>query len=122
VHAATDVTGFGLVGHALNVARQSGVTLELESAEIPTLPGALELALTFQAAGLKANRRQFESQVEIRSGLEPALEALLYDPQTSGGLLLLVPEANVDALLADLPHARRIGRATGRAGKSILLA
>jgi selenide, water dikinase len=121
VRAATDVTGFGLVGHALNIAQQSGVTLELESAEIPTLPGALELALTFQAAGLKANRRQYESQVEVRVVPDPALEALLYDPQTSGGLLLLVPEANVDALLADLPKARRIGVARSESNKPTLL-
>jgi selenide,water dikinase len=121
VRAATDVTGFGLVGHALNVARESGVTLEIESATIPTLPGALDLALTFQAAGLKANRRQYESSVEVGAALEPALEALLYDPQTSGGLLLLVPEANVQALLADLPNSRRIGCARPASDKPIRL-
>ncbi len=121
VRAATDVTGFGLVGHALNVARESGVTLEIECAEVPVLPGALELALTFQAAGLKANRRQYESQVDVRARPDPALEALLYDPQTSGGLLLFVPETNVEALLADLPNARRIGVARPEGSKPILL-
>jgi selenide, water dikinase len=121
VRAATDVTGFGLVGHALNVARQSGVSLEIEGAFVPTLPGALDLALTFQAAGLKANRKQFESQVDVRVGLEPALEALLYDPQTSGGLLLFVPEANASAVLADLPNSRRIGVARPESNKPILL-
>src|SRR5262245_59732440 len=121
VRAATDVTGFGLVGHALNVARESDLTFEIEGAQVPVLPGALDLALTFQAAGLKANRRQFESQVETRVPLEPAREALVYDPQTSGGLLLLVPQASAEALLADLPHARRIGRATQRTGAPILL-
>jgi selenide, water dikinase len=121
VRAATDVTGFGLVGHALNVARQSGLSLEIEGAKIPVLPGALGLALTFQAAGLRANRKQFESQVDVRVGLESALEALLYDPQTSGGLLLFVPEANASAVLADLPKARRIGVARPESNKPILL-
>jgi selenide,water dikinase len=121
VRAATDVTGFGLVGHALNVARESGLTLEIEGASVPTLPGALELALAFQAAGLKANRRQFEPQVDVRVSVEPALEALLYDPQTSGGLLLLVPEVHLEALLADLPNSRRIGCARPGSSKPILL-
>jgi selenide,water dikinase len=121
VRAATDVTGFGLVGHALNIARESGVTLEIESAMIPTLPGALDLALTFQAAGLKANRKQFQPLVDVRVPPEPALEALLYDPQTSGGLLLFVPAANVAALLADLPKSRRIGSARPASDKPIRL-
>jgi selenide,water dikinase len=121
VKAATDVTGFGLVGHALNIARQSGVTLEIECAEIPTLPGALDLALTFQAAGLKANRRQFQPHVDVPVSPEPALEALLYDPQTSGGLLLLVPEGAANALLADLPKSRRIGCARRASDKPIRL-
>ena len=121
VRAATDVTGFGLVGHGWNVARESGVSLEIESASIPTLPGALDLALTFQAAGLKANRRQYESHVDVRGTLDPAREALIWDPQTSGGLLLFVPEANARALLEDLPNARRIGVARHASSKPILL-
>jgi selenide, water dikinase len=121
VRAGTDVTGFGLVGHALNVARESGLTFEVETAAIPLLPGALDLASTFQAAGLKANRRQFEPSVEVRAALEPAREALLYDPQTSGGLLLLVPEANAEALLAELPRSRRIGFARPEGTKPIVL-
>jgi selenide,water dikinase len=121
VRAATDVTGFGLVGHALNVARQSGITLEIEGGSVPMLPGALELALTFQAGGLKANRREFAPHVDARVPVEPALEALLYDPQTSGGLLILVPEASAEALLADLPNSRRIGCARPGSSKPILL-
>jgi selenide,water dikinase len=121
VRAATDVTGFGLVGHALNVARESGLTLELEGAEVPLLPGALELALAFQAGGLKANRREFEPQVDYRAPPDDARRALLYDPQTSGGLLLFVPPAAVGALLADLAQARVIGRATEAGPKAILL-
>ena len=60
--------------------------------------------------GLKANRRQFEPSVEWRQRPAPALEALLFDPQTSGGLFLLVPEAEAEALEASLPGARIVGQ------------
>jgi selenide,water dikinase len=109
VRAATDVTGFGLVGHALAVARESRVTLELHAAELPLLPHAQELAPGFQAGGLKANRQEFEPQLVYRGALDAALQALLFDPQTSGGLLLLVPESHAWGLLAELPEARVIG-------------
>jgi selenide,water dikinase len=111
VTGATDVTGFGLLGHAEPLARESGLTLEIHAREIPHLPGALELALAHQAGGLKANRLAFELLVEHRGNLDEARRALLYDPQTSGGLLLLVSEAETPALLAALAGARAIGRA-----------
>jgi len=111
VCAATDITGFGLAGHTANVARESGVTIEIRLADLPLLPGARELSARFQPAGLKANRRQFEPLVEDSAVADEELRALAYDPQTSGGLLLLVPEAAADALLADLSLARAIGRA-----------
>jgi selenide,water dikinase len=111
VRAATDVTGFGLAGHALNVARESRLTLEIRPADLPLLEGARGLALGFQAGGLKANRRQFEPQVEWRAAVDEVLQVLLYDPQTSGGLLLLVPPENLAGLLAERPEARAIGRA-----------
>jgi selenide,water dikinase len=109
--AATDITGFGLAGHAAAVARESRLTLELRIADLPLLPGALELAQHFQPGGLKANRRHFEPQVAYQSDAEEARKVLLFDPQTSGGLLLLVPAIEVDALLEALPQARVIGRA-----------
>jgi len=111
VCAATDITGFGLAGHTANVARESGVTIEIRLADLPLLPGARELSARYQPAGLKANRRQFEPLVEDSAVADEELRALAYDPQTSGGLLLLVPEAAADALLADLSLARAIGRA-----------
>ncbi len=111
VRAATDVTGFGLAGHAAAVARESGVTLAFRAADLPVLPGALALAPSYQPGGLKANRRQFEPKVEYRTAVDEALKALLFDPQTSGGLLLLVAEAGLAALLRDLPQAWAIGRA-----------
>jgi selenide,water dikinase len=111
VRAATDITGFGLAGHAANIARESHLTLELRLADLPLLPGARELSARYQAAGLKANRRQFEPLVADTAAPDEALRLLAYDPQTSGGLLLLVPAAAADALLADLTLARAIGRA-----------
>ena len=110
VKTATDVTGFGLVGHALALARQSRVTIVIEGAALPLLPRAKDLALEFQAGGLKANRRQFEPLLAYAQERDEALKALLFDPQTSGGLLLLVPEESTAALLAELPSARAVGR------------
>ena len=88
------------------------------AADLPLLPEALDLALRFQPGGLQANRRQFEPQVEYRGDPGPALRALLFDPQTSGGLLLLVPPEVRSALLAELPEARgdRPGAAAGPGG------
>jgi selenide, water dikinase len=113
VRCATDVTGFGLAGHAAAVARASSVTVEIDAAALPVLPAALDLAVDFQAGGLKANRRQFQPGIDFREDPGEAVRALLFDPQTSGGLLLFVSStAAVEALLASLPGARAIGRVT----------
>jgi selenide,water dikinase len=112
VTAATDVTGFGLLGHAAALARHSRLTLEIEARLLPLLPGVLELALRFQAGGLHANRRAFEAHTAYAGSPGEPLRALLFDPQTSGGLLLLVPPEELDGLLAELPGARAIGRST----------
>jgi selenide,water dikinase len=122
VKAATDVTGFGLVGHALNIARESRLTLEIRPGEVPVLPGALEMAPRFQPGGLGQNRREFEKSVLDEAAADELRRVLLYDPQTSGGLLLLVPEASVAALLGDLSQARVIGRALERGSHPVRLA
>lgn len=112
VRAATDVTGFGLMGHASAIARQSGLTLAFRASDLPLLPGALDLAPSFQPKGLRANRERYEPLVAPREGLErDAVAPLVYDPQTSGGLLLLVPPEALASLLADLPQARHVGNA-----------
>ena len=121
-HAATDITGFGLLGHALNVARESRVTLEIRAAALPVLAGALDHAERYQAGGLRANRRQFEPQVEWRLRPAPPREALLFDPQTSGGLFLLVPEGEVRALLASLPGAVVVGLALEQGTRPLVVA
>ena len=111
-HAATDITGFGLAGHALGMARESAVSFEIHAGALPLLPGARELAPNNQAGGLKSNRTQFGPRVEVADGVDPALEILFYDPQTSGGLLLSLPEDRAQSLLLELKDARQIGRVT----------
>jgi hypothetical protein len=118
---SNQLTGFGLVGHASGVARESRVSLEIRVADLPLLPGALELAKDFQAGGLRANRAAFEPKVSDARGMDERLRALLYDPQTSGGLLLLLPQQAVAGLLGELPAARLIGRAVDPTGSAIHL-
>jgi selenide,water dikinase len=120
-HAATDITGFGLVGHALGLARESRVGLEIDVPSLPLLPGALELAADNQSGGLHANRRQFAAHVGLEGEIEPPRLALTYDPQTSGGLLLSLPPDRADSLLLELKDARRVGRVTASSQGRILL-
>ena len=96
VHACTDVTGFGLVGHATEMARGSGVTLAIDVAAVPLIPGALELASN-RSGGMKTNEQYFAAGVAGQGAVAPALLALLFDPQTSGGLLAAVDPASADA-------------------------
>jgi selenide,water dikinase len=122
-HAATDITGFGLMGHALGLARESKAGLEIEIQTLPLLEGALELAEESESGGLKSNRKHFSPKVESRGAIDPARLTLVYDPQTSGGLLLSLPEDRAESLLLELKDARRIGRVTAdEPGKIILLA
>jgi selenide,water dikinase len=103
------------------VARESRLCLEIRADDVPLLPGARALAPGHQAGGLRANRREFEPRVQYGRALDPALGALLFDPQTSGGLLLLVPEPCVGELLSELPDARAIGRATPPGAKPLIV-
>jgi selenide,water dikinase len=121
VRGGTDVTGFGLLGHAGALARESNIALEIDAGEVPWLPGAIELAPAHQAGGLSANRRAFESHVEFHGDLGEARRSLLYDPQTSGGLLLLVPEAESEALVREVGEARAIGRAVPLTSKPLIV-
>ena len=126
VHACTDVTGFGLLGHGVEMAQGSGVELHLETAGITVIPAALDFArMGVLPEGMYRNRSFAEAQVEP-GGTELALQDLLYDPQTSGGLLMAVHPADAEALLAALrdavPAAQRIGTvAAYRGGKRIFL-
>jgi selenide,water dikinase len=125
-HAATDVTGFSLLGHAWEVARASNVTLELESSSVPTIPGALELAARgLITSGDKTNRAYVGAEASLGDAVSPELSRLLFDPQTAGGLLISIDESRADELLARLrqtyPRAARIGRVTGRGSHAIVV-
>lgn len=101
--AATDVTGFGLAGHAWNIARNSGAALEIDFSTLPAHPRFFELTedgVTTGATG--ANRRHLAPHIRWMSPRSDAEQALIFDPQTSGGLLLAVPEASVDPILTAL--------------------
>ncbi len=125
VSAATDVTGFGFLGHLLEMARGAGVTVEIDAAHVPALPGALEHARAGdKPGGLTSNRRYVESSIQVDGGVDPAVLDLLFDPQTSGGLLISVPEAKADLLSAALlkegiADAARVGRISGTGPGSI---
>jgi len=98
VHAMTDVTGFGLIGHAREMALASNVALRLRSSSIPALEGALDcIRAGYIPAGLKANRDFAECVVGYEAGILDGLKTLLFDPQTAGGLLISVaPEDSLD--------------------------
>jgi selenide,water dikinase len=111
VHGLTDVTGFGLLGHAREMAMGSHVTLEIDSSLVRFLEGAVEYAAAGAFSGGLGNNREFvASCVE---GTSP-FDDLLYDPQTSGGLLVALPEKDAVELERTFPAAYRIGRVLER--------
>lgn len=117
VHAMTDVTGFGLMGHGREMAMASKVVLEIEADAVPRLPGALE-AITIGSipGGLIANREYAECVVSEAplSRIADNLRTLMFDPQTSGGLLISVAPENTGALLALMNNAEIPGAKIGR--------
>jgi len=124
VHACTDVTGFGLAGHASEVASASQVSLEIESALLPTLPGARRLAAEHLPCGGRANARHFK-KLAVDASVDPELHLLCLDPQTSGGLLLGVDPDHTVEFLERLAAAGgegwRIGRVRPRASAGTLV-
>lgn len=126
VHACTDVTGFGLMGHGFEMAQGSDVELHIDVQAIDLIPEALEFArMGVLPAGMYRNRTFAEPGVDV-GDTELAVQDLLFDPQTSGGLLMAVAPSDADALLSELrgavPSAQRIGTvAAYRGGKRIFL-
>jgi selenide,water dikinase len=113
VHACTDVTGFGLLGHSFEMAQGSDVEITLDVEAIDLIPEALDLArMGLLPAGMYRNRRFAEAGVDA-GDTELARQDLLYDPQTAGGLLMAVAPEDADALFEELkttvPSAQRIG-------------
>jgi selenide,water dikinase len=106
VHALTDITGFGLIGHARELALGSGVGLRLDAAEIPLLAGARECVQAgFIPGGLKANRDFAECLVAYEGAVPEDVKTLLFDPQTAGGLLISVAAKDAAGLVQALRHA-----------------
>jgi selenide,water dikinase len=123
VHACTDVTGFGLIGHTSEMAAASGCSLEIDSAAVPLIEGALPLVTGNIPGGGRTNRDHFSGGVAVAPGVPPDVVDLLYDPQTSGGLLAAVAASETAHVLravssASVPIAR-IGRVVPRSGPLI---
>ena len=119
VSACTDVTGFGLIGHAGEMAAASGKTLRIMAAQVPLLPGALQFAQDcILPGGLYRNKEYLQPATSLAPDIPDAIAHLLFDPQTSGGLLISVPEAHSQAMLKalqkDCPDARIIGQVLER--------
>jgi len=113
VHACTDITGFGLAGHASEMARASRVTLAIDARRVPLFTGVGEIAERNRSGGLASNQEHFSGGVRAAAGADAAFEILFYDPQTSGGLLIAVSPSHASAAEAALAasgvRAARIG-------------
>jgi selenide,water dikinase len=110
VHSATDVTGYGLLGHAIEVARASDVRLRIDAAAVPALEGAWQaIEGGFITRGDRTNFDYLRGQVEFGDGVSSAQRSLLLDPQTSGGLLFFVDASRADELVDRLEHGCVVG-------------
>jgi selenide,water dikinase len=125
VHACTDVTGFGLIGHSTEMAAASQVTLVFQSSAIPVFTGVLDIVRKNRSGGMISNREHFAPEVNLNPSIPGELEDLLFDPQTSGGLLVAV-----DSLAAgEAEHALekagvtawRIGKVAPRGAQKIVI-
>ncbi len=120
VHACTDITGFGFIGHTVQMAKNSGVSLIINSAAVPQFPDAEEFARQGMCpGGLHRNREFYSPGVTIESDVLVNVRDILFDPQTSGGLLISLPSANAENLLSSLKQAGIINAAiVGSVGES----
>lgn len=105
VHACTDITGFGLIGHGSEMAAASRVTLRIDAVEIAVLRGVLEISRRNRSGGMVTNKRHFGAGVEMKSSVPGELQDVMYDPQTSGGLLLAFAPESADRALGVLQAA-----------------
>ena len=114
IHAVTDITGFGLLGHAREMAVGSGISLEIDHARVDYLPGAVEAAREGHlAGGLKNNREFLGDCVGFSASVPEEFRNLLYDPQTSGGLLVAIAREKADVAIAALAQRRVATRSIG---------
>jgi selenide,water dikinase len=127
VHACSDVTGFALLGHSQEMAAGSEVTIVLDSTSLPLLPGAVHLAEEGHlTGGCRRNRAYLQDKVSVADSMRPGLIEIGFDPQTSGGLLIALPQADAPRLVAALhaggvPAATVVGHATKMQGTRVRL-
>jgi selenide,water dikinase len=118
----TDITGFGLLGHAYEMAKASGVTLRIDSSKVPLLPDTLELIeMGMLTRGDKNNRLYVGDEVRFAAGVSSVMQSALFDPQTAGGLLISVAPPGAASFLAALPGAREIGTVEALTDKLIFV-
>jgi selenide,water dikinase len=105
VHACTDITGFGLAGHASEMAAASHVTIEFDASALPIIPGVLALTAENKSGGMNTNREHFGPGVEFSRDVADAHRDVVFDPQTSGGLLVSVGASAAEAVFVNLAKA-----------------
>lgn len=126
VRGATDITGFSLLGHAWELARASKITVEIDSARVPLIEGAVELARQgLLTSGDKTNREYVGEDISISAKISQELGSLLFDPQTAGGMLISIAADRADSLLAMLrttyAEAAAIGRILEKGPRSLVI-
>ena len=127
ISACTDITGFGLVGHAMEMASSSNVTFEIDVEKVPYIQGSLDMAKMGLVPAGTYNNKDYISKDILSENIEECYIDLLYDPQTSGGLLISLPENEVENILKDFEDKNMdtkvsvIGSVVERKEKSIIL-
>ena len=126
VRAATDITGFGLLGHAYKIARESKVTLKINAEKVPMMKGVFELADSgFLPAAVFTNLNYIEKNVMFRTDMDYNLKMICCDAQTSGGMLMSAPEKDSDKMLEELkkfyPQSAIIGEVIDKSQYSIFV-
>jgi selenide,water dikinase len=125
VHSCTDITGFGLIGHATEMAHASGVTLAVRASDVPVFDGVLDIVRRNHSGGMESNEAHFSDGVDMAKAIPGELQDLLYDPQTSGGLLVAVDQLEADRTLQLLTDAGvtawRIGVVVPRGERAIVI-
>jgi selenide,water dikinase len=126
VNSCTDITGFGLLGHAYEMGAGSGVTISLDATAMPLLPEAAGMArMGIIPAGAYTNRAFLEGHVKINPRVPLEITDIMYDPQTSGGLLISIPEKEAQDLLAalkkDSPSSSIVGRVTPKDNHTVII-
>ena len=125
VHSCTDITGFGLIGHATEMAAASRVTLGIRAADVPVFAGVLDLVRKNQSGGMANNREYFQGGVDMARDVDGERQDLLYDPQTSGGLLFSIDQLQTDLALQLLERAgvmaKRVGAVSPRGEKPLVI-